>query len=124
MRVIQASYLPGLEAGVAITVDGHKAIIELTKKSLLDLGVAILSDLNEEDIWAKSITYRLPPDEADGRGPLNIQGGTNDPVIVCLARRHWLASNRPNFQTGPVPVPTLEEARVELADPTSWKMGF
>ena len=60
----------------------------------------------------------------EGRGATSLKGFTDDPVVVCLARRYWMAVNSEDFDRGDVRVPSTEEARAELADPNSWTKGI
>ncbi len=120
MNITHAGYTNPNE-GITAVVDGHHVVIELTKKSLLDLGVAVMTDVNPDRPWAENLLFQLPADPDDGRSsPLPIEGGTDDPVVVCLARRYWLAANGVHFKAGLVPIPTIEEAQRENAN---WVTG-
>jgi hypothetical protein len=102
--------------------DGLPAIIKLTSKSLLDRGVAILADIKDAEFpWVNNLAYHLDGDETDLEPSTKIVGGTDDPVVVCLARRYWRAVHELRAKPGPVEIPTLEEAKEELEDPHAWK---
>src|SRR5580658_6800233 len=92
MKITNAFYLNPPQRGIHIMADGQPAIIKLTKKSLLDCGIAVLADIkNAEFPWVTNLSYHLNGDETD-RDPGNkIIGGTDDPIIVCMARRYWEA---------------------------------
>ena len=110
--------------GVGIIVEGYgTAVIELTKKYLLDLGIAIIGEAGDGDTWTGRINYKLPADPKKGRGETVIEGGTDDPVIVCIARRFWNASNAEDYWF-PYTIPSRQEAIAELADPKAWKQGI
>jgi hypothetical protein len=112
--------------GCTFLADGHASVIIEPKKSLLDLEVVVVADDDpDHDTYWQNIRFALAPDPANGRASsLSIEGGTNDPVIVCLARRYWNAVNTPGFTPDTVPVPSREEAIAELADQRAWPKGI
>ena len=124
MKITEANFLAYPDEGIDVLTGGQPARIQLTKKSLLDEGIAIVEDRDDaQPIWSL-VSYPLPRDPSIGRGETLIEGGTVDPIIVCLARRYWKAVNSENFAPGPVPIPTHDEALAELNNPKTWKKGI
>ncbi len=121
MKITRAFFHKRPKQGVRIIADSQPAIIKLTPKYFLDLGVAVLSDAKDAEFpWVNNLAYHLTGDETDVEDTTKIVGGTNDPVAVCLARRYWRATKNGKLRTGPVKVPTSEEAQRELKAPTLW----
>jgi hypothetical protein len=121
MKITRAFFHQRPRQGVRIIADSRPAIIKLTPKYFLDLGVAVLSDAKDAEFpWVNNLAYHLTGDETNVKDTTKIVGGTNDPVAVCLARRYWQATKSGKLRHGPVEVPTSEEAQRELEDPTLW----
>lgn len=114
MKISHAFYLASPRRGICIMADGQPAIIKLTKKSLLDRGIAALADIRDAEFpWVANLAYHLNGDETDLDPSNKIIGGTDDPVIVCMARRYWEAIHENKVPRGSAPIPTLEEASAE-----------
>ena len=121
MKITQALFLKPPQQGVHIIADGRPAIIKRTQKYLLDQGIATLVNADDAEFpWVYNLAYHLDGDETNIEPVSKIVGGTDDPVIVCLARRYWQARHDGNLKPGPVKIPTLEEAWSELEDPSVW----
>jgi len=121
MNITQATYLRPPSKGLRIIADGLPAIIKPTRKSLLDRGVAVLADTRDAQFpWVNNLAYHLDGDETNVEASNKIVGGTDDPVIVCLARRYWHAVHDGTFRSGPVEIPTAQEARYELGNFAIW----
>jgi len=115
MKITQAIFLGPPGYGIHIIADGMPAIIKPTRKSLLDRGIAVLADAEEAVFpWVNNLAYHLDGDETNIEAGNKIVGGTDDPVVVCLARRYWRASHNGGIRPGPVKIPTVEEAWDEL----------
>ena len=122
MKITRAIFRKKPKQGVRVIADSQPAIIRLTPKYFLDLGVAFLSDAKDAEFpWVNNLAYHLTGDDTNFEEPTKIVGGTNDPVAVCLARRYWLATKRGKLRHGPVAIPTSEEAQYELEDSTFWR---
>jgi hypothetical protein len=121
MKITRADYLKGPQRGVRIIADGQPAIIKPVRRTLLDRGIAVLTDAKDAVFpWVNNLGYHLNGDETDLRPETMIIGGTDDPVAVCLARRYWRASKEGRVKPGRVDVPAPEEAKRELDDPGVW----
>ena len=84
--ITSAFQLAWPDEGINIEADGRLARIELTKKSLLDLGVAVLADVEGQEPWIGQFSYELPADPALGRGLTRIEGGTTEVLRGIIAR--------------------------------------
>jgi hypothetical protein len=124
MKVTSAVFLGWPREGVDVVIDGRPGTIPLMKKSLLDFGVAIVFDVEAGPAHWEKMSFFLEGDPSDGRGPLRIPGGTDDAVLVCLARRYAKAVNAADFHPGPVVIPTKKEAKAELKDEGAWTKGY
>ena len=108
-----------------LVVDGKPALVD-TKFRLLQLGVAVLLDPGlAEPHWKQATAVVVTPDADVPDFTQTIKGGTNDPVVVALARRYYDAKNseETDFQLGRVDVPSVEEAILELRKPWQRPVG-
>lgn len=95
-------------------IDGAVAWIYTPKRSLLELGYAVLvDDVGAPGYWAAQLPpLAVPADPAGGRGPLQLQSATADPLVVGLARSYWnLCSGYGTFEPGAI---DLDAARARL----------
>lgn len=101
------------EDGLWVELDGHLTSIR-SKRLWLDVGVVVFSqgDLHWERA-GQVMVGPIPERQLDATG----LHGTMHPVLVVMARRDWTARDSFDYRAGPVAIPTIEEARAELADP-------
>lgn len=80
---------------LGLRIDGQRAWIFEPKRSLLELGYAVLvDDVAAPAGWAERLpVLHVPGDPAQGRAPLALHGATADPLVVALARGFWNRCN-------------------------------
>ena len=121
MKVTRAAYLLPPYRGVRIEVEGRTAIIKAIRKSLLEKGIAVLTDTGDEIFpWTTNLAYHLDGDETNLDPHNQIVGGTTDPVIVCLARRYWQTLHAGGSLRRSLKIPPLEDAIHELENSPFW----
>jgi hypothetical protein len=121
MNITRAVYLPPPRRGIRIEVASQPAIIKPIRKSLLERGIAVLTDARDAVFpWTINLAYHLDGDPTNLDPEHGIVGGTTDPVIVCLARRYWQAIHVGSHPHGWIRIPTREEALEELENSSFW----
>jgi hypothetical protein len=111
-QVFEAEYLPNRV--LHIVVNGQPAVITPLFQHL-HRGVAILRDAVEAEFpWVNNLVYHGDGDVTRVDAPHKIVGGTDDPIVVCLAIRYEEALQEGNLRVGPVALPSLEEAHREI----------
>ena len=121
MNITKATYLPPPKRGIRLMIDSQPAILKPGRKSLLELGVAVLADAEDAIFpWVNNLAFHLDGDPTNMDPANEIIGGTTDPIIVCVARRYWQAIHKGGSPHGPIRIPTLEEALHELANSPYW----
>ncbi|GAB1385250.1 hypothetical protein MASR1M59_03980 [Melaminivora sp.] len=78
-----------------LVIDGATAWIYEPKRSLLELGYAVLvDDAQAPAHWAERLPpLQIPEDEDSGRGALELRAATQDALVVGLARSFWNLCN-------------------------------
>jgi hypothetical protein len=99
MHITQAEYinLDGYPF-LRMIVDGKEALIGQFKWPLLEKGYVPLHSRDEKVDWSQI----LPVIHIDG---IDLEGFTDDPVIIEMARKYWKAINHlegESFKIGPV----------------------
>jgi len=111
MDVTEAEFLP--DQRLRVRVGGKSAFIT-SNFQFIKQGIAILEDDPKEEFpWIYNIAYHRDGDDTNVQNPKKIIGGTSDPVLVCLARRYQEALQHGTVVIGPVPLPSIEQARRE-----------
>ncbi len=109
MKVEKARYVynenyPLLE----MTIDGKSALVGEMKKFFLDLGYVRLG--SREVMWEKVLPVLKTPKDCE-IGEVELEGFTDDPVVVQLARDFWDATNGLNgktFEEGEIGIPEVQ----------------
>ena len=81
--------------GLRLVIDGAVAWVYEPKRSLLDLGcVVLVDDIAAPAGWdARLPPVQLPADAQTGRAALELEGVTQDALVVGLARSFWNLCN-------------------------------
>ncbi len=98
-----------------LVIDGAVAWIYEPKRSLLELGYAVLADdAGAPGHWSARLpALHLPADPDSGRAALELHGATQDRLVVGLARTFWnLCSGHGRFEPRVI---DLAAARARLA---------
>ena len=111
-QVFEAEYLPNHI--LHVVVNGRPAVITPLFQHL-HRGVAILRDAIEAEFpWVNNLVYHRKGDVTHVNAPHKIVGGTDDPILVCLAIRYEEGLREGMIRVGPVALPSLEEAHREI----------
>jgi len=110
MTVFQAIFA---QDRATLVIDGIEVGIS-EKETLADEGIAVLTPVEEEQGMPEGLGAMR--NKGDGYTEW-FDTGTQNSVVVVLARRWLLARDTPDFAWGPQPIPTLEEAIAELKSP-------
>ena len=86
---------PPAQQGLALLVDDDAQVRRVFRRSLLELGYAVLvDDAQAPAHWAERLPpLQIPEDEDSGRGALELRAATQDALVVGLARSFWNLCN-------------------------------
>ncbi len=110
MNINEAEYI-SLEKHpyLRLIIDGKEALIGDFKKSILDLGYVPLRSRDPAVAWETLLpTIYIAPTESQSE--LELQGFTNDPIILKMSHTYWNAINHigeEKFTLGPISIPNI-----------------
>lgn len=88
---------------LSVYLDGKKATFLTEQKLLRRFGIVTLDGPDDFSEYKATV----PADPDDGRPEPLVVTGSDDPVLVALVRRFWIACNDGTFKPGPVSLPEL-----------------
>lgn len=92
-----------------LMINGKETLVGEIKKELLDKGYVYLASTEEDFIW-EDVLPKLTVPASEDFDEIELEGLTDDPVIVQMARDFWDATNFLNgkkFKEGSIDIPKV-----------------